>query len=161
MVHRFKERVIAAEHGVVDDPREVADRLMGMDAQEKGGAVGHSVSFRVGAAHGTTGLRSAAAVADGLVEILRGGDSHQGIEFAEVEAIQTVEITDGIGRVVIAEPPEPVGALAAAELFEDFGLLVRGECADMPIHILFSRAEQVPGATEAGGAMRRTHTEGY
>src|SRR3569623_830166 len=66
--------------------------------------------------HGAAVLSGAAAVADGKRQILRRFFADEVIEIGEMEAVQTFEVAYGLGRVVIAKPPAPVGTFAGGEL---------------------------------------------
>src|SRR3569623_3105198 len=66
--------------------------------------------------HGAAVRAGAAAGADGKRQILRRFFADEVIEIGEMEAVQTFEVAYGLGRVVIAKPPAPVGTFAGGEL---------------------------------------------
>ncbi len=54
-----------------------------------------------------------------MIEARRRRQAQQPIQIHELATIQAIELRDGVGGIVIAEPPEPVGALAQRELVLD------------------------------------------
>ena len=69
------------------------------------------------------------------------------VEVGEVAAIEMIETGHGLARVVITEPPEPVGTFADRQLVFGGYRLFRREATAALNHVvtLFGGAEQIPG----------------
>src|SRR5581483_9888988 len=81
----------------------------------------------VGPAHDSTVFGCATARGDGLGQ---GGGRHhaeQLVQVDELPPVQLIELADGILRIVVAEPPEPIGTLAECELPLDLRTLPGGQ----------------------------------
>jgi hypothetical protein len=66
-VEGFEEGLVAAQVRILDHFREIAHRLVGVDAEEQGYCVGH-LQFSGGAAHGAAAFGRAATGADRVIE---------------------------------------------------------------------------------------------
>src|SRR3989338_1962847 len=100
------------------------------------------------APHRTASLGRAATLADRLRQIQRGRQFQQAVQFGQVVAEQAIEAGYRMCRVVIAKPPEPVGAFARAKLFFGrflFGWTEPGTGHDH-IEALLGDAQQLPCA---------------
>src|SRR6516162_241233 len=105
----------------------------------------------VGATHDPAVLGHAAAGCDRQREGTRRGEVESSVECQQLAAIEAVELTHGIGGVVVAEPPEPVRALAEGELPASGGspgVIIRF-AHDVVIGLL-GIAQQVPGTVLRG-----------
>ena len=109
---RAQERAVAALVRVVDHGGKVAGGLVRVHAEQQGDGSGHGAFARQDRALLGGG---SVAEADRLRERGRRGRGDQGVEVREARAEETVERRDGFGGIVVAEPPEPVGALAGRE----------------------------------------------
>src|SRR6185437_8960229 len=69
---------------------------------------GSSALTSIGAPHDSAVLGAAAPVGNRLGETLWRRQAEETVENDELAPIQAVELTHGIRRVVVAEPPEPV-----------------------------------------------------
>src|SRR5213082_2868791 len=69
-----------------------------------------------GAAHDSAVLRSAMPLGDRQRQLRRGREIQSPIEDQKLSPVEAVELAHRIRRVVVPEPPEPVGALAEREL---------------------------------------------
>src|SRR5579862_250294 len=78
-----------------------------------------------GAAHRASMLRGAVSFGDRLRQLPGRSQVQPPVERQQLAAVQPVELAHRIGRVVIAEPPEPVRTLAQRQLPPGGGALRR------------------------------------
>ena len=92
------------------------------------------------------------AAADRLVELARRRELEQLVEAAEVVAEQAIEGRDRVVRVVVAEPPEPVGALADGELARSRFRLLGGQASARHHQVVavLHLGQQIPRAVLVG-----------
>ena len=116
-VQRFEKRPVAAQVRLVEHRGKIAHRLVGMHAEQQRTVC---VISGLGAMDARPAHRAAAlrlpAVAHRLGEICRRLDLQALVQIGEIETEQAVETRHALRRIVVAEPPEPVGTLADREL---------------------------------------------